>query len=197
MQERHLQETRKKRIEAEQEHAKKQQELEDSTQSHLSRHSSQRDVSDGYESSVHSRQGQDVREPEPSIPSSSPAVPSSLVGRRRNSLPKKRRVEQRREPTPNNENTAFYLEMATTQDATGDLVLKPCPKCGRKFAEDRLSKHINVCQNASKKRKVFDPMKMRVKGTDFEQYAKKAAKAKREKVRRIMWCLCILYMCPV
>ena len=171
-------------MESRQEQAKKQQEKETRSESHLSQRSSYSSVRDGYESNVPSHQDQSPRGPDLKSPSTTPAISSTPTARRqRNSRPKQRHVEERREPTPNNENTAYYLQMAAVHDATAEMILKPCPKCGRKFAEDRLHKHVSVCQNVSKKRKVFDPMKMRVQGTEFEQYAKKAVKAKRDKVR--------------
>ncbi|KAI9333206.1 hypothetical protein DFJ73DRAFT_854701 [Zopfochytrium polystomum] len=48
----------------------------------------------------------------------------------------------------------------------------PCEYCGRKFAVDRLEKHMAACSKL-KKRKVFDTAKARVKGTELEQYALK------------------------
>ena len=46
-----------------------------------------------------------------------------------------------------------------------------CGFCGRNFAADRIEKHETVCQKTkSKKRKVFDVTKMRVKGTEAESF---------------------------
>ena len=48
----------------------------------------------------------------------------------------------------------------------------PCSICNRKFMEqDRLDKHILICSNSKKTRKVFDTAKARVVGTDMEKYA--------------------------
>lgn len=49
---------------------------------------------------------------------------------------------------------------------TENLVLEDCPTCGRKFAADRIDKHIAVCRAPHKQRKVFDSTKMRVQGTE-------------------------------
>lgn len=52
-----------------------------------------------------------------------------------------------------------------------DPNLAECPVCGRRFNKDRIAKHEEVCRKAStKKRKVFDPTKMRVQGTELEQF---------------------------
>ncbi|KAG8234628.1 hypothetical protein J437_LFUL014204 [Ladona fulva] len=56
--------------------------------------------------------------------------------------------------------------------------LPTCRNCGRHFAQDRLPKHEEICVKTSKKkRKVFDPTKMRVKGTEAEAYLKNIKKA--------------------
>ena len=74
---------------------------------------------------------------------------------------------------PREDPTAFYIQAAADGEATGTVVLKPCPNCGRKFAAERLAKHAKVCKDSAKKlakRKVFDPVKMRVDGTEQAQY---------------------------
>lgn len=59
-----------------------------------------------------------------------------------------------------------------------DPNLTECPFCERHFALDRIDKHKDICQKtATKKRKVFDPTKMRMKGTDLEEFARKSAKS--------------------
>jgi len=62
--------------------------------------------------------------------------------------------------------------------------MSSCKHCGRHFASDRVSKHEPICQKSqTKKRKVFDPVKHRVQGTEAEKYvltgisARNAAKA--------------------
>ena len=49
-----------------------------------------------------------------------------------------------------------------------------CQFCQRHFNEERLSKHEEVCRKmTSKKRKIFDASKHRVKGTEAEKYLRK------------------------
>ncbi|XP_071552703.1 uncharacterized protein [Panulirus ornatus] len=51
--------------------------------------------------------------------------------------------------------------------------LSSCKICGRNFAPDRIEKHETICsksQTKAKKRKVFDPVKMRTKGTEAEKF---------------------------
>lgn len=49
--------------------------------------------------------------------------------------------------------------------------LTPCRNCGRNFATDRVSRHESICKKtATKKRKVFDPVKHRVEGTEAAKY---------------------------
>lgn len=58
-----------------------------------------------------------------------------------------------------------------TAVAGGKDGLVSCSICGRNFASDRISKHESVCaKSKSKKRKIFDITKMRVKGTEAESY---------------------------
>ncbi|XP_049828565.1 serine/arginine repetitive matrix protein 1-like [Schistocerca gregaria] len=53
-----------------------------------------------------------------------------------------------------------------------DLVA--CSNCGRHFATDRVAKHEEICRRTTtKKRKVFDPVKQRVKGTEAETFVRK------------------------
>jgi len=52
--------------------------------------------------------------------------------------------------------------------------LTECGICGRNFASDRIAKHQEICvKTTKKKRKVFDPVKQRVKGTEAEGFLKK------------------------
>lgn len=49
-----------------------------------------------------------------------------------------------------------------------------CQYCQRNFNEERLSKHEEVCRKmTTKKRKIFDASKHRVKGTEAEKYIRK------------------------
>ncbi|KMQ94127.1 hypothetical protein RF55_5735 [Lasius niger] len=59
--------------------------------------------------------------------------------------------------------------------------LVACKTCGRTFAEDRIKFHEKVCVKvANIKRKKFDAMTFRVRGTELEPFAKKSLTKKRE-----------------
>lgn len=60
--------------------------------------------------------------------------------------------------------------------------LEECHICHRFFASDRISKHESICKKTStKKRKVFDPTKMRMEGTEAEPYLRQVSgKVKRK-----------------
>ncbi|KAJ3326430.1 hypothetical protein HDU76_012925 [Blyttiomyces sp. JEL0837] len=66
--------------------------------------------------------------------------------------------------------------------------LADCNYCGRHFAEDRLGKHEDVCQdnpeNASRRRQ-FDPKAMRVKGTELDNLGKGALAMKEKEEARL------------
>lgn len=104
-----------------------------------------------------------------------------------------RRVSSSPPPGPT-ENTAFYVEMAQTEEAlaaAGEMDLVACQHCNRRFASDRLEKHGRVCTEAtSKRRKVFDSMKMRHGGTDNEKYITRPvvkSRAKKESPKKSNW----------
>lgn len=60
--------------------------------------------------------------------------------------------------------------------------LEGCKICGRFFAPDRIAKHESICKKTTtKKRKVFDPTKMRMVGTDAEPYLRKVSASKNKK----------------
>ncbi len=73
-------------------------------------------------------------------------------------------------------------------DSNAPVDLEECTKCSRRFAVDRIDKHVSAC-TVNKKRKVFDSTKMRVEGTDIAQFVgKKRGPSKPEpKVRPNNW----------
>ncbi|XP_035205940.1 zinc finger C2HC domain-containing protein 1C-like [Stegodyphus dumicola] len=65
---------------------------------------------------------------------------------------------------------------------------KQCQVCGRNFNEDRIEKHVSICKKASQKKvKVFDATKMRVKGTEAEQFVKKGLPKAEPKPKKSDW----------
>ncbi|XP_017793775.1 PREDICTED: serine/arginine repetitive matrix protein 2-like [Habropoda laboriosa] len=64
--------------------------------------------------------------------------------------------------------------------------LVACKVCGRRFAQDRITLHEQICtKTGQKKRKQFDTMMFRVKGTDLEPFVKKGfAKKQAEKSKK-------------
>nr|KAJ3421492.1 hypothetical protein HK105_003336 [Polyrhizophydium stewartii] len=60
--------------------------------------------------------------------------------------------------------------------------MEPCPHCQRTFRADRLERHTIACAKISqgaKRRKTFDPAKMRAKGTEIEQYDRSRRRSER------------------
>lgn len=56
-----------------------------------------------------------------------------------------------------------------------------CKTCGRTFAEDRIGYHEKICVKVvNMKRKKFDAMTFRIKGTELEPFAKKGLTKKQE-----------------
>ena len=72
------------------------------------------------------------------------------------------------------ESVELYVKVAEMeQQKAGDanVSLTECYNCGRKFATDRLQTHIKACtKSTAKKRRVFDPVQMRTKGTEQEKF---------------------------
>ncbi|XP_043254897.1 serine/arginine repetitive matrix protein 2-like isoform X2 [Colletes gigas] len=53
-------------------------------------------------------------------------------------------------------------------------LLVPCKICGRRFAQDRVTLHEQICaKTGQKKRKQFDTVMFRVKGTELEKFVRK------------------------
>ncbi|XP_076235060.1 uncharacterized protein LOC143179630 [Calliopsis andreniformis] len=63
--------------------------------------------------------------------------------------------------------------------------LVPCKVCGRRFAQDRVGLHEQICtKTGQKKRKQFDTMMHRVRGTELESFVKKGICKKIEKPKK-------------
>ncbi|XP_066914973.1 zinc finger protein 474-like isoform X1 [Clytia hemisphaerica] len=64
----------------------------------------------------------------------------------------------------------------------GDVSLTPCHLCNRKFASDRIDKHMVICQKTtSKNRKVFDSSKQRSVGSDANPIKKSSSSSSASK----------------
>ncbi|GAA6073373.1 trichohyalin-like isoform X1, partial [Tachysurus ichikawai] len=64
-------------------------------------------------------------------------------------------------------------QLSQESNPDADLQLVRCEVCNRKFKEDRLEKHISICQKIQKpKRKVFNSLQHRAKGTALEEFMK-------------------------
>lgn len=61
-----------------------------------------------------------------------------------------------------------------------------CKYCSRRFAEDRLAIHQDICaKTGKKKRRTYDATKHRVQGTEMEQFVKKGTRqTKVNKLKR-------------
>lgn len=78
-------------------------------------------------------------------------------------------------------NATVNKKLVSTKKPVTPPGMKSCAICGRHFADDRVQKHQEICEkNLKKKRKVFDPMKQRLKGTDAENLLKTIKKAVKE-----------------
>lgn len=65
--------------------------------------------------------------------------------------------------------------------------LSQCTICGRSFLHDRLPLHEKICKKSkTKKRKVFDPVKHRLTGTEAETYLKKGLISKDKPTQQVM-----------
>uniref|UniRef100_A0A6A7FUT1 Zinc finger C2HC domain-containing protein 1B-like n=1 Tax=Hirondellea gigas TaxID=1518452 RepID=A0A6A7FUT1_9CRUS len=83
-----------------------------------------------------------------------------------------------------------FIRRESTQSKApaGPKVVPPgmgqCTVCQRCFNSDRIEKHITIClktQANAKKRKIFDPVKMRNKGTESEKYVARGMHLKEPK----------------
>ncbi|XP_024852619.1 zinc finger C2HC domain-containing protein 1B isoform X2 [Bos indicus] len=71
--------------------------------------------------------------------------------------------------------------------ADGNQELFPCEVCGRRFAADVLERHGPICRKLfNKKRKPFNSLKQRLRGTDIPTVGK-APQSKPQPVRKSNW----------
>jgi len=72
--------------------------------------------------------------------------------------------------------------------------MSECTLCGRRFLEDRIAKHEEICRKTKqKKRKAFDPVKMRTQGTEAENFVKSAGKRVAAQPKKVIFGLLFLF----
>lgn len=70
-------------------------------------------------------------------------------------------------------------EAAEYEEAAPTGRMRQCPHCPRMFAEDRVARHAKACLKLKKsKRKPVDPTAMRTRGTEAEEFVRRAARKK-------------------
>ncbi|KAK9310041.1 hypothetical protein QLX08_000512 [Tetragonisca angustula] len=92
-----------------------------------------------------------------------------------------------RAKTPISGSTSYKGSASSkTGSAAATDALVPCKMCDRRFAQDRITLHEQICtKTMQKKRKQFDTVMYRVKGTDLEPFVKKGlAKKQLEKSKK-------------
>ncbi|KAI4892271.1 hypothetical protein NFI96_000536 [Prochilodus magdalenae] len=104
------------------------------------------------------------------------------------------RKGQPKEPAPRsghlNQKSARLkqVELSTEMSSDGQVQLVPCQVCHRCFAEDRLERHIKICEKQQQsKRKTFDSAQFRAKGTDLEVFMKTNSRPKTPEVKKNNW----------
>ncbi|CAL4122587.1 unnamed protein product, partial [Meganyctiphanes norvegica] len=77
------------------------------------------------------------------------------------------------------------------QDKPVPKGMAKCKICGRNFNDDRIEKHVGICAKSAakaKKKKVYDPAKMRTKGTEAEKYVARGEHLKEHpKPKKVDW----------
>lgn len=122
---------------------------------------------------------------------SPPKHAKPAAARMKRPAPRKQEPQYERTESPPRDFTvdlSMYENADKEEGAFEKVKLVPCSKCGRKFAADRVQRHMNSCDNLTKKRKILDPTKIRTTGTDMEQYNRNpAARAKTPPVSLLIF----------
>ncbi|XP_072545283.1 uncharacterized protein zc2hc1c isoform X2 [Salminus brasiliensis] len=80
------------------------------------------------------------------------------------------------------------VELSPERSLDAPVQLVPCQICHRCFAEDRLEKHIRVCEKLQQsKRKTFDSAQFRAKGTELEVFMKTNGQRKTPELKKNNW----------
>ncbi|PSN47028.1 hypothetical protein C0J52_09812 [Blattella germanica] len=115
-----------------------------------------------------------------------PAASQSAPNRPNRDLVSPRTPPQAQARTPAARGKPGVTSKAFAPPSNSDLA--ECKICGRHFAKDRIPVHENICSKTSqKKRKVFDPTKQRVKGTEAEAYLRKGKPQTVTHLKKTNW----------
>ncbi|KAL2919772.1 hypothetical protein HK105_200689 [Polyrhizophydium stewartii] len=107
---------------------------------------------------------------------------ASKLGGRRASHDTARRDSISDEDEPAKPRTLYPSNSQLLPESEDVGPMEPCPHCQRTFRADRLERHTIACAKISqgaKRRKTFDPAKMRAKGTEIEQYDRSRRRSER------------------
>ncbi|KAG5323922.1 ZC21C protein, partial [Acromyrmex heyeri] len=87
---------------------------------------------------------------------------------------------------PSSSNGKFTNSASFNEDAINDMKgLVKCKTCGRSFAQNRINLHEEICmKTTTKKRKQFDPVMNRVRGTELEPFVKKGFTKRETKTKK-------------
>ncbi|KAK3563778.1 hypothetical protein QTP86_034501 [Hemibagrus guttatus] len=94
------------------------------------------------------------------------------------------------EAGPSTQNGKRLLQEQLSQESNpdADFQLVRCEVCNRKFKEDRLEKHISICQKTQKpKRQVYNSSQYRAKGTELEEFMKTNGRSKAPERKKSNW----------
>lgn len=76
------------------------------------------------------------------------------------------------------------VQLSPESSPDSNVQLVPCKVCNRHFMENRLEKHISICQKTQKpRRQAYDSAQYRAKGTDLEGFMKTNGRSKSPEVR--------------
>ncbi|XP_078039145.1 uncharacterized protein LOC144471186 isoform X2 [Augochlora pura] len=112
----------------------------------------------------------------PSIDKQTPSAPMQASS----SAPKSKMTLKSKTPNVASSSSRSSASSKSGSNCTPDLLV-PCKICGRSFAQDRVGLHEQICtKTGQKKRKLFDSVMFRVKGTELEKFVKKGCAKKQQ-----------------
>nr|XP_033339671.1 serine/arginine repetitive matrix protein 2-like isoform X4 [Megalopta genalis] len=112
----------------------------------------------------------------PSIEKQTPSVPMQASS----STPKSKMTLKSKTSNVASSSSRSSASSKSGSNCTPDLLV-PCKICGRSFAQERVGLHEQICtKTGQKKRKLFDSVMFRVKGTELEKFVKKGCAKKQQ-----------------